>query len=267
MAIKRGIIRFFHIHAKISHLLILSFILSFFSDCSYTAKNNINSHEGTTTEETLFQVSTFNALLEGNYEGKKTFGELKKLGNFGIGSVQNLDGEMIALDGVFYQFALDGSAYPVSDGMQTPFAAVTFFKMDKELSIDKGPAIFSRLKNSLDSLITDKNLFYAIRIDGEFKSVKIRNVPAQKKPFRRLEDVIKKEQIIQEYAGINGTMVGFWYPVYTGGISISGYHFHFITSDRTKGGHVLDCSLIKGKIQIDLTPQIHVELLTSQNSN
>ena len=267
---RRGIIRSFFSRIKTIHLLLLLFILSFFSYCSYTgsysAKNNPRSLERPSPKGLLYQVSTFNALLAGNFEGKKTFGELKKRGNFGIGSMQNLDGEMIALDGVFYQISLDGSAYPISDGMQTPFAAVTFFSMDKEMSIDDGPVNFSRLKKTLDSLLTNKNFFYAIKINGEFKSVKTSSISAQKKPYSRLEDTIIKEQKIQEYVGIRGTMVGFWYPVYTGGISTTGYHFHFISSDRTMGGHVLNCILFKGKIQVDLIPEIHIELLPIQQT-
>jgi len=39
-------------------------------------------------------------------------GELKRNGDFGIGTFNALDGEMIGLDGAFYQIKVDGVAYP-----------------------------------------------------------------------------------------------------------------------------------------------------------
>lgn len=263
---RRGIIRSFHTQAKTSHLIILLFILSFFSHCSFTAKNNIGSQQDLTRKETLYQVSTISALFAGAYDGKKTIEELRKHGDFGFGFIDQLDGEMIALDGEFYKINYDGHAFPVSDLMKTAFAAVTFFEMDKAVEFHDGPASFATLKKSLDNLITDKNMFYAIRIDGEFLSVKTRSIPAQIKPYLRLDEVIKNEQNIHELKRVRGTIVGFWYPVFSGGINISGYHFHFITEDRKRGGHVLDCNCIKGKIQVDMTPHIHIDLLTSIHS-
>lgn len=67
----------------------------------------------------LFQASTINALVEGINEGDTTVKELKKHGDFGIGTFDDLDGEMIELDGKFYQIKSDGHAYPVKDSMKT----------------------------------------------------------------------------------------------------------------------------------------------------
>lgn len=241
--------------------LILAFLLS---GCNVTTGNNIANKYTIPGRETLFQVSTINALLAGSYDGEKTFAELKKQGDFGLGTIQGLDGEMIALDGKFYQIKVDGQVHPVSDLMKTPFAVVTFFKADESLLVEDGPVDFAVVRKSLDTLITNKKIFYAIRIDGEFESVKIRSVPAQQKPYRRLDEVIKCDQNIQQLKNVNGIMVGFWYPRYIGGINISGYHFHFITTDRKQGGHVLDCRLVKGKVEVDRTHKIHVELLTDK---
>lgn len=257
--------RIFFRTVKTRHLTILIFILSFFSHCSYPAKNNINTQQDLTRKETLYQVSTISAFFAGAYDGDKTFEELRKHGDFGFGFMDKLDGEMIALDGEFYKTNNDGQAFPVSDLMKTAFAAVTFFEMDKAMEFHNGPAGFATLKKFLDNLITDKSMFYAIRIDGEFISVKTRSIPAQIKPYRRLDEIIINEQNIHELQEVRGTMVGFWYPIFSGGINVSGYHFHFITEDRTRGGHVLDCNCTKGKIQVDLTPHIHIELLTSQH--
>ena len=75
----------------------------------------------------LTQVSTIDAILGGLYDGVVTYGELKQYGDFGIGTFEGLDGEMVALDGNFYQIKSDGVAYPVDDDMTTPFACAIFF--------------------------------------------------------------------------------------------------------------------------------------------
>src|SRR3712207_8423939 len=63
--------------------------------------------EGEYPHHTLFQTSTIEALLDGNYEGDVTFAELEDRGDFGLGTFDALDGEMIALDGDFYQVRAD----------------------------------------------------------------------------------------------------------------------------------------------------------------
>ncbi len=78
--------RFARIHAIILVLLTLT-------GCS-AARNG---------RDTLYQVSTLSALLEGVYDGETTFAELKPHGDFGIGTFNALDGEMICVDGHTYQ--------------------------------------------------------------------------------------------------------------------------------------------------------------------
>ena len=51
--------------------------------------------------ETLTQFSTIAALMQGIYDGPATFAQVRRYGDFGIGTVNHLDGEMLALDVVF----------------------------------------------------------------------------------------------------------------------------------------------------------------------
>ena len=111
----------------IIYLLLLLFPLSL-AGCSGSQGN----------DDTLFQISTINALLDGDYKGSITFGELKRHGTFGLGTFDALDGEMIGLEGQFYQIKTDGVAYPVPDSMTTPFAVVTVFDADKTLATQSG---------------------------------------------------------------------------------------------------------------------------------
>ena len=41
---------------------------------------------------------------------------------------------------------------------------------------------------------------------------------------------------------------------------MAGYHLHFISADRTRGGHVLDCRPRAGRLRIDPSSDLHVEL-------
>lgn len=210
-------------------------------------------------DDTLFQISTINALLDGDYLGSMTFGELKRHGTFGLGTFDALDGEMIGLEGVFYQIKSDGVAYPVPDSMTTPFAVVTVFDADKILP-SQDDMDYEGLKNYLDEAIPDKTIFYAVKIDGTFNYIKTRSVPKQQEPYPPLVEVVKKQTIF-EFHDVEGTIVGFRSPdSVKGGVNVPGYHLHFITEDRKAGGHLLACQLQDATIAIDYTSEFYMVL-------
>jgi acetolactate decarboxylase len=90
----------------------------------YLKKRDLGSDER--AYHTLFQTSTIDALLEGKYDGDVSFAQLEERGDFGLGTLNALDGEMIALEGNFYQVKADGRAYEIDKRTRTPFAVVTF---------------------------------------------------------------------------------------------------------------------------------------------
>lgn len=229
-------------------LLLIMLLVVAISGYSYPQEN----------EDVLFQVSTINALLAGVYDGEITYGELAQYGDFGIGTFNSLDGEMIGLEGRFYQIKADGIAYPVDDSMRTPFAAVTFFEADKIVFSDEA-LDQTQLEQYLDGLLPTKNIFYAFKIEGIFKYIKARSVPRQNKPYPPLVEAAK-DQSIFEFHNIKGTIVGFRCPVYVEGINVPGYHLHFITDDRKAGGHLLECEVENIEIEIDYTSQFYMAL-------
>jgi acetolactate decarboxylase len=208
--------------------------------------------------DTLTQVSTIDALLTGVYEGPTTVGQLLRQGDFGLGTFHQLDGEMIVLDGRCYQVTSDGLAKRVPRATRTPFAAVTWFSPDREHDLPPG-ATLADLTAVIDGLLPTVNLFYAIRVDGEFARVKVRSVPRQTPPYRPLVEVVK-EQPVYELTNVTGTLVGFRCPPYAGSLNVPGYHLHFITADRSRGGHVLDLTLTHGRVGVDETDQLRVRL-------
>jgi acetolactate decarboxylase len=207
----------------------------------------------------LFQASTIGALLEGAYEGDLSFAELAEHGDLGLGTLNGLDGEMIALEGRFYRADVDGAVGEVRVDAQTPFAVVTRFTptVDAELA---GPLDHEALLAKLDELIPAGTASCAIRIDGQLDLVRARSVPRQEPPYRPLTEVVA-EQHVFELATVSGTMLGFRFPTYVEGIEVSGYHLHFISNDRSRGGHVLGSRTAGAlRVQLDPSSDLHVEL-------
>jgi len=200
--------------------------------------------------EKIVQISTIDALLNGIYDGETSIAELKKYGDTGIGTFNSLDGEMIALNGQFYQIKSNGVAY-LADNLKTPCAFVTFFETDKKLQLASGMS-FEAFTSKMDSIIPTKNIFYAIKIEGEFKSVKTRSVPRQEKPYKKFVEVAKTQPIF-DFKNVKGVMVGFRCPPFVKGINVPGYHLHFLTKNKKAGGHVLSFEIANAVLKIDET--------------
>jgi acetolactate decarboxylase len=200
----------------------------------------------------LTQVSTIDAILNGLYDGVVTYSDLRKYGDFGIGTFAGLDGEMVALDGHFYQIKADGVAYPVDDNLTTPFACVIFFDADREIPVRKGMN-YAQFQDYLDN-------------SGIFNYVKTRSVPGQEKPYPPLVEVTANQPTF-EFNDIKGSIVGFYCPDYVEGLNVPGYHLHFITEDRKAGGHILEFIIEDAKLSVDYTSELHIILPNNEEFN
>jgi len=196
----------------------------------------------------VHQYSTLSALLEGVYDGEMTIGELKLEGNFGIGTFNALDGELILLEGQCYKAASDSRILTMADSVKTPFAAICNFRADTTIRINQ-PIRIKALENYLDSALSKPNLIYAYQIAGKFDSVVIRSVPKQEKPYKRLIEAYKKQGVFT-FVDQQGTLIGYKFPKYLKEVNMDDFHFHFLSSDKTKGGHLLNCILISGEVSV-----------------
>ncbi|MCX5709181.1 MAG: acetolactate decarboxylase, partial [Candidatus Omnitrophica bacterium] len=187
----------------------------------------------------LFQLSSTHFLKQGDYEGRVTLEELKTKGDFGMGTFDGLDGEMIELGGVIYQVKSDGRVYIPADELKTPFAAVTFFSANESFDIENSGS-YQELTKLIEAGLADKNRIYAVKIEGEFEYFKLRSPPAQSKPYKTLDEALKGQSIF-ERKNISGTLVGYWFPAYMGELNSSGIHLHFISADKQAAGHLLEC--------------------------
>lgn len=208
--------------------------------------------------DTLVQVATIDALLGGLYDGVATVGSLKGEGDLGLGTFDALDGEMVVVDGEIFRVRSDGRALPVPDRETTPFAAVTFFNPDRELPVPPGTDLKS-FTALADAAEPSANLFYAFRLEGRFRTMHTRSVPRQEKPYRPLVEVVKNQSVF-DFTDVEGVVVGFYCPPFVKGINVPGYHLHFLTADRTAGGHVLDFTVDEATLKIDTINRFVLQL-------
>jgi acetolactate decarboxylase len=212
-------------------------------------------------DDEVYQFSTISALLEGVYDGDATIADILRHGDFGLGTFNHLDGEMVIVDGVCYRLRADGTAGQAAPSDRTPFAAVTRFHSDFEIPIQTRTAR-AEVIDAIDRRIQSANLIYAIRITGHFAELHTRTVMAQKPPYPPLTQATE-EQAQTVFTDVSGTVVGFRTPDFEQGISVAGYHLHFLNGDRTGGGHVLDFSLERGRVAVSGASQLHLSLPTS----
>ena len=215
------------------------------------------------SRNTVYQTSTIDALLAGVYDGDLTLRELRARGDFGIGTYDNLDGEMVLLDGEFHQVKADGKVYaPDLDG-ETPFAAVCAFRPEKVFAVPSG-ADMRAAEALIDCEAPNQNLFHAIRIEGQFKTMRTRSVPAQKRPFPPLKAVAASQPVF-DMENVSGTVLGFRCPPFAAGVNVPGYHLHFISQDRARGGHILAFELVTGTAQVDVLDRFVMQLPATED--
>lgn len=197
-----------------------------------------------------YQVGTISSLLAGGYDGHTTVGELLRHGNFGLGTFNGVDGEMMVLDGRVYRGKIDGRAEPVSKKELTPFAVVVAFRPQGSMRLASGQSL-EQLEATLDALPYSASRILAARIEGRFEAIKLRSEPKQKPPYRPLAAVIKDEQVVHTLNGVQGTLIAFRFPAAASSVNVAGWHFHFLTADRTRGGHVLDLTTDVGRALLE----------------
>ncbi len=196
------------------------------------------------------------ALLAGVYDGDLSVSDLLGHGDFGLGTFDALDGELVVLDGQAFRMRADGSVHPVAPGDTTPFAVVTRFAPDHVIPVT-GPLTMAGLFDLVGT--ESQNYLYAVRVAGHFASVTTRTVSVQRKPYPPLRDAVRGETM-NSFENLDGTIVGFETPLYERGIGVPGGHVHFIDESRARGGHALDFTLLSGTVEICVGTDLDLRL-------
>ncbi len=204
----------------------------------------------------VFISAPLAALVEGIYRADTTIGLLRQKGNLGIGTFNDLDGEMVLLDGKVYCLRPEGDAELIGDEVRTPFALTTQFEGDTEDRF--GKVAETDFEHAVLDLVPSNNLMYSIRIEGRFDYVRARSVPKMSNYLPLAE--IAKLQTVFEFTDIEGTIVGFYTPNFLAGVHLPGLHLHFITKDRTRGGHLLGASPREATVKLQHAPSVELGL-------
>ena len=205
----------------------------------------------------LYLCAPVNALVEGVYEERISYSEIKQHGDFGLGTFDSLDGEMVMLDGQIHQITADGRVHQREGAAYTPFAAVTFYQPATHDEL-MAPAAYEDFLNWIEGLLPSPNIIYALRIEGKFSYIRVRSVPKQDS-YRPLVEVTK-DQPVFEYRDVEGTLAGFFTPSFLNSLSVPGFHLHFLSSDFQRGGHLLECHTDGIRVGVQFISSVEVGL-------
>lgn len=205
----------------------------------------------------LYLSAPLNALVEGLFRQDVPLSEVKRHGDFGLGTFNGLDGEMVLLDGRVFQITGEGRVNEVPDEIQTPFACATFYRETSHEEID-GEMGWAAFQEFLGRLFPSPNIMYGLRIEGDFAQVKTRSVPRQE--INRPLAEAAKGQAIFDLKGVSGTVVGFFTPVYLSSLHVAGLHLHFLSSDLSCGGHLLECRPRRVKVSVQFLNRLEISL-------
>ena len=228
--------------------LFLLFSFLFLVCCSLDVENDSQKNISDITS----QFSTKANLLNKEYYKKHSLHEVGKNGDFGLGTLNGVDGELVILDGEFYQVDFSGKVNFPGKLSLTPFVNVKFF--NSEIS-----AIVKN-KNLTDTYSVidfhnSGNKLAAVKISGFFNSVKARSVQKDTSQTKSLDQIIQ-DQAVFNFNNVKGTMVGYYIPSKYYTECFTGYHFHFISEDKKLGGHVLDFVIDSTNIYIDFSDSL-----------
>jgi acetolactate decarboxylase len=210
----------------------------------------------------IYQTGTINSLLEAVYSGDKTVGDIMKHGDFGLGTYDRVDGEMIVCDGVCYHAASNGKLDIASKKQKTPFAVMSKFHSHKTVALEN--LSFVELENFLLPYLVSQNIVYAIKVNASFRQISLRSEACAISQKTRLSELLPKIQEKFEYDNISGVLVGVWYPNYMSNLNVPGFHFHFVDDKRTLGGHVFAFDLINGIAEIQEIHTLNIDLINTK---
>lgn len=222
----------------------------------------VMSTNNESSNQYIYQVSTLQALAMGYTKSVVKVEDLLEHGDTGLGTFEDVNGEMILLDGTSYRAKDDGSVVITPSDTGVPFAAATFLENGRTFS--EGPfGSIDELKRYLDLKIEEDfglNSMHVVRIDGEFEKVSARSEAPYRSHHISLKDILSGNQKEFFFGNVSGTLVCVYFPDYMDGINAPGWHLHFVSEDRSRGGHVFDVVMKSGTVNINKISQITIKL-------
>lgn len=185
------------------------------------------------------QIGTYTSLTSPDYTGLAPLRQAVDGQTLGLGTLDDLDGEVVLVGGRTYRVGMDGHPDLVSLDRTTPFAEAIAFTPDASGPIAPGTACADLVAEVNRLAGTDKAMV-AVRVRGTFTQLKTRSVPRQTRPYPPLSEVVahQNEFVLN---GRRAVLVGFRTGADLAGVGAPGLHLHGLTADRDAGGHVLSC--------------------------
>ncbi|HST62608.1 MAG TPA: acetolactate decarboxylase [Longimicrobium sp.] len=228
------------------------------SACGANPAPNAASAAPGAAAATIWQLAPAELLIQGGYDGILSVAEVQRHGDLGLAGADRLDGEMVLVDGQFYQFLASGQVVQPPSTMRLPFAEVTAWTGGRAIPVTPGLVYDDSSMPTLDSRL-DLNAFYAVRMEGAWDTLVVRTFRQQSKPYLPLDSAVH-HQAVDTLVNVRGVMVGFRQPQYAKPMSLPNYHLHFITADRTRGGHVLGFRARDVTMQVSERPEFTVHM-------
>ncbi len=211
--------------------------------------------------DVLYLSAPVNALVEGIYQADTSVATIRQYGDLGLGTFNHLDGEMVMVDGEVWQVTGDGRVLPVEDSVCSPFVVATRFREMSRDVLSDGFTDIDTLFDRLNMLLMSDNMMYALRVEARFTHVRTRSVPRQE-TYRPLIEVTKDQPTFDRY-DVSGLLLGFYTPRFMASLNVPGFHLHFLSDDRTFGGHLLQCSAREALVKVQVLRQLHMDLPTT----
>jgi acetolactate decarboxylase len=230
-------------------------LILFATSCVNEIENNnvdINSSDN------IFQYSSKYGLLSNDYIGDLSMEKIKKNGNFGLGTFNMVDGEMVIFNGNVYQVLTNGEINNISSDVLSPFVVTKFFMTDTSFSLPNNISLDS-VKSFLKPIIEKTNAPLAIKITTKFSTLKSRSVDRVKDESVSLDEIVANQTEFN-FTNVDGNVIGFWYPDYFDGVNFTGFHLHVLLNDFSGGGHILNCTFENALVEIDFASGVNIEL-------
>ncbi len=234
---------------------IVILLVTLFTSCvnEIENKNTSNTHS-----DNIFQYSTKNGLLANDYTGNLSIKKIKDNGNFGLGTFNMVDGEMVILNGNVYQVLTNGSVNNITSEKLSPFVVTKFFKADTTIYFPANIPLDSA-KTLLEPLVKNQTVPFAIKMISKFKILKSRSVDKVPNESVTLAEIVANQTEFN-FKNVEGTVIGFWYPQYFDGVNFPGFHLHVLLDDLSGGGHLLNCTFETVTAEIDFASGVDVAL-------
>lgn len=210
----------------------------------------------------MFQVSTLQALALGYSRAVISAGELLQKGDTGLGTFEDVNGEMIVMEGQCYRADQNGQVSVVAPETGVPFAAVARLSGEQKFALEDMPDLES-IRTELTRKIEERfglNSMHVVRIDGCFDKVDARSEAPYRSHHVSLKEMLGQTQNAFLFENMRGSLVGVYFPDYMDGINMPGWHLHFLSEDRSVGGHVFDVSLREAKAMVDKISTMEISL-------